>query len=108
MLNGVDAVLLVYAVEQVGGVVLGRHLLLVDDVNAGLVEGHGVGGGQDAVVFELHGGGMVHAVAINRHVVHHADVDDAFLLLEIVHHGLRGGGHALEEPVLVADVFRCP
>ena len=41
--DGVDAVLLVDAVEQVGGVVGGGNLLLVDDVDAGLVEGHGHG-----------------------------------------------------------------
>lgn len=34
MFNGVDAVLLVDIVEQVGGVVLRRHLLLVEDVDA--------------------------------------------------------------------------
>ena len=35
--DGMDAVLLVDAVKQIGGVVGGRHLLVVDDVNAGLV-----------------------------------------------------------------------
>ena len=108
MLNGVDTMLLVNAVQQVGGVVGSRHLLVVDDVDAGLVQGHRISGGKDAVVFELHGGGMVHAVAVDAHVVHHVDVDDAILLLEIVHHGLRSGSHAFEEAVLVADVFLCP
>ena len=104
MLDGVDAVLLVDAIEKVGGVICGSHLLVVDDVDAGLVEGHGVGAGQDAVVFELHGLGMVDAVAVDAHVVHHADVDDAFLTTEVVGHRLCGCCHALEEAVLVVDV----
>lgn len=37
MFDGVDAVLLVDAVQQVGGVVLSGHLLVVDDVDTGLV-----------------------------------------------------------------------
>ena len=77
MLDGVGAMLLVDAAEQVGGVVGGGNLLVVDDVDAGLVEGDGVGAGKDAIVFKLHGGGMVDAVAVDAHVVHHADVDDA-------------------------------
>ena len=40
MVDGVCAVLFVDAVQQVGGVILGGHLLLIDDVDAGLVEGH--------------------------------------------------------------------
>ena len=54
MVDGMGAVLLVNAVQQVSGVVLGGHLLVVDDVDAGLVKGDGVGGSQDAVVLKLH------------------------------------------------------
>ena len=35
--DSVDTVLLVDAVKQVGGVVGGRHFLIVDDIHAGLV-----------------------------------------------------------------------
>ena len=108
MLNGVDAMLLVDAVEQICGVVGGRHLLIVDDVDAGLVKGYGVGRSEDAVVFEFHGLGMVHAVAVYRHIVHHRDIDDALLFLEVVHHSLCCSRHRLEEAVLIADVLRRP
>ena len=108
MVDSVGAMLLVDAAEQVGGVVGGGHLLVVDDVDTGLVEGDGVGAGEDAVVLKLHGGGMVDAVAVDAHVVHHADVDDALSLLEVVRHCLGCCRHALKEAVLVADVFRCP
>ncbi len=108
MFDGVGAVLFVDAAEQVGGVVGGGHLLVVDDVHAGLVEGDGVGAGEDAVVFKFHGGGMIDAVAVDAHIVHHIDVDDALPFLEIVRHGLGCRCHTLKEAVLVADVFGCP
>ena len=107
-LDGVDTVLAVNAVQQVGGVIRGRYLLLVDDIHTGLVKGHRIGRGQDAVVFQFHRCGMIHAVAIDAHVVHHADEDDALLPVEVVHHSLRGSSHRLEESVLVADVFGSP
>lgn len=108
MLDGVDAVLLVDALGEGRGIVVGRCLHVVDDVDASLVEGHGVGGGQDAVVLQLDGGGMVHAVTVDAHVVHHADVNDALLAVEVVDHSLCGGGHALEEAILVADKLGRP
>lgn len=103
-LYGVGAMLLVDAAEEVGGVVVGGDFLLVDDIDAGLVECNGVGGGKDAVVLEFYRGGMIHAVAVDGHVVHHADVDDALVLLEIVDHSLGSCGHGLEESVLVPHV----
>ena len=87
MFNGVNAVLSVNAVEEVCGIVLCRDLLLIDDVDAGLIESHRVSRGEDAVVFEFHGCRMIHAVAVYGHVVHDADVDDALLLVEVVHDG---------------------
>ena len=54
MVDSVCAMLLVDALQQIGGIVLGRHLLLVDDVDTGLVESHWVGGGEDAIVLQLH------------------------------------------------------
>ena len=64
MVDSVCAMLLVNALKQIGGVVLGRHLLLVDDVDAGLVERYGIGRGDDAIVLQLHGLGMIHAIAV--------------------------------------------
>ncbi len=63
MVNGVCAVLFVNTLQQVGGGVLGRYLLLIDDVDTCLVESYRVGGGEDAVVFELYGFRMVTARA---------------------------------------------
>ncbi len=108
MFDGMDAVLLVDAAEQVCGVVGSGHLLVVDDVNAGLVEGDGVGRGEDAIVLKFHWGRVIDAVAIDTHVIHHADVDDALSLLEVVRHCLGCCCHAFKEAVLVADVFGGP
>ena len=87
MVDSVCAVLLVDTLQQIGRIVLSRHLLLVDDVDAGLVERYGVGRGEDAIILQLHRLGMIHAVAVYGHVVHDADVDDALLLVEVVHDG---------------------
>ena len=100
--------LLIDALKQVGRIVFGRHLLVVDDVDTGLVEGHGVGAGEDAIIFQLHGSRMVDTVAVDTHIVHHADIDDTILLLKIVYHGLSGSSHALQKGVLRGDVLRCP
>ena len=51
---------------------------------------------------------MVDTVAVDTHVVHHADVDDTLLFLEVVRHSLSRCCHALEESVLVADELGCP
>ena len=64
MVNSVCAMLLIDALQQIGRVVLGRHLLLVDDVDAGLVECYGIGRGEDTIILQLHGLGMIHAVAV--------------------------------------------
>ena len=64
MVDSVCAMLLVDALQQIGGIVLGRHLLLVDDVDTGLIERYGVGRGEDAIVLQLHGLGMIHAIAV--------------------------------------------
>ena len=47
MVDSVCAMLLVDALQQIGRIVLSRHLLLVDDVDAGLVERYGVGRGEE-------------------------------------------------------------
>ena len=108
MVDGVGAVLFVDAGKQVGWIIGGGNLLVVDDVNAGLVEGDGVGAGEDAIVLKFHRSRMVNAVAVDAHVVHHADVYDALSLLEVVRYGLGRCRHALKEAVLVSDVLGCP
>ena len=49
MVDSVCAMLLVDTLQQIGRIVLGRHLLLVDDVDASLVERYGIGRGEDAI-----------------------------------------------------------
>ena len=51
---------------------------------------------------------MVDAVAVDAHVVHHVDEDDALLPVEVIHHRLGRCSHALKETVLVTDVLRGP
>ena len=51
---------------------------------------------------------MVHTVAVDRHVVHHRDIDHAVLPFEVVVNGLGSGGHRLEEPILVANKLARP
>ena len=108
VLDGMYAMLLVDAAKEVGRVVLGSDLLLVDNIDACLIECNGVGRGEDSVVFELDRFWVVNTVAVDRHVIHHADVDDALLLLEVVDDGLCSGCHAFEESVLITDVGWCP
>ena len=108
MLYGVNAMLLVYAIQQVGRVVRGGDLLVVDDVYARLVQRHRVGRSQDTVVFQLHGFRMVHTVAIYRHVVHHRDIDDALSGLEEVGYSCCCYSHALQEAILVSYELRRP
>ena len=108
MVDSVCTMLLVNTLKQIGGVVLGSHLLLVDDVDASLVEGYGVCRGEDAIVLQLHRFGMIHTVTVYRHVVHHTDVDNALLLVEVVHHGLSCCCHTFEEAILITDELRCP
>ena len=58
MLGPVDCVstmLLVYACEHVCGVIVSRYLLLVDDVNAGLVKRYRVKRGKNSLIFQFHG-----------------------------------------------------
>ena len=64
MVNSVCAMLLVDAFQQIGRIVLSRDLLLVDDVDAGLIERYGVGRGEDAIILQLHGLRMIHAIAV--------------------------------------------
>ena len=98
----------VNAPEQVGRIVLSRHLLLVDDVDTRLVKRHRVGRGQDTIVLQFHRCRMIHAVAVYRHVVHHTDIDDTLLFLEVVHHTLCCSSHTLQKSVLIADELTRP
>lgn len=100
--DDVGAVLAVDALLQGRGVVAGGAGVAEDEVEAGLVEGYGVGGGEDAHILHARLGGVAHAVAVDREVVHHVDVDDvASLLAEVGVHRVGGGGHAFEEGVLL-------
>ena len=58
VLDGVDAVLLLDAGLEAGGIVALGILVLVDEVETGLVEGHRVGGGQDAQSFSSGAAGL--------------------------------------------------
>ena len=106
VLDGVDTVLLLDARLKAGGVVALGILVLVDEVEAGLVEGHGVGGGQDAHILQLGSGGIAVAVAVDAHIVHHVDIDD--FAFEVVVHGGSGVGHTFEELVLVFRLDEVP
>ena len=64
MVDSVCAMLLVDALQQIGRIVLSRHLLLVDDVDAGLVELYRVSRGKDAIVLQFYGVGVIRAVAV--------------------------------------------
>ena len=111
VVDGVGAVQLVDALLEGGGIVAGAVLVVEHKVEAGLVEGHGFGGGEDADVAHARCRRMAVTVAVHRKVVassssagtpHHVDVDDiAAWLLEVVVYSLRRGGHRLEETVLV-------
>ena len=97
-------VFLVDAFLQRLGVVAFAADVVEHEVEAGLVEGDGVGGGQNADVLDARCGRVSVAVAVHRHVVHHIDVDNVLaFLLEIVVHGLGGSGHRLKEAVLFGD-----
>ncbi len=72
-LHGVDAV---EALDALNEVVAARIVGRVDEVEARLVDGDGVKGGENADIFHTrvlrHGA----AVAVDGHVLHHVDVDD--------------------------------
>ena len=103
--DDVGAVLAVDAFLQGVGVVAVGALVPEDQVEASLVERHGVGRGQDAHILHARRGGVPVAVAVDRQVVHHVDVDYvASLLLEVAVHRLGGGGHAFEKGVLLGGL----
>ena len=75
-------------------------------VEASLVEGNGVGGGQNADVLDTRCGRMSVAVAVHRHIVHHIDINNVLaFLLEVVVHSLCRSSHRLKETILISD---CP
>ena len=80
-----------------------RHI--ENDVNASLVQCHGVERGEDAVIFEFYGFGMRHTVAINRHIVHYGDVNNLFATVEIIVDSLCRRRHRLQKSVLVVGVL---
>lgn len=68
---------------------------LVDEINAGLVKGDGVGGGQEADVSHAGSGGVGVAVAVNGDVDHGGDVGGA--VLEIAVDAGSGVAHSGDE-----------
>ena len=90
MVDGVGAMTALDALEQGAIVValLGFHLS--DEVDASLIERYGVSGGKDADVLQERCGGIGIAIAIDGHVVHHIDVEDALTVSEVIVYGLSG------------------
>ena len=68
---------------------------LVDEVNAGLVKGDGVGGGQETDVSHTGSGGVGVAVAVNGEVDHGGDIGGA--VLEIAVNAGGGVAHGGDE-----------
>ncbi len=106
MFDGVDAMLLFDAFYQRGGVVAFGVLVFVHKVNAGLVEGHRVGGGQYAHVLEFGFSRVAVAVAVDGDVVHHSNVQH--FAFEIVVDCCCGVGHAFKEFVLIFGQYVLP
>ena len=74
----------------------------VDEVHARLVERDGIERGEDAHVRHLRRVRVRVAVAVDREVVHHADVHRA--VAHVVHDGARRLGHRLDEVLLRRQV----
>ena len=73
MVEDVWSVLAFHAFDDGGAV-----FCVVDEVDAGFVEGDGVGGSEDSDVVHIGRGGVSVAVAIDGDVVHDVDVDHVF------------------------------
>ena len=84
MVDGVGTMATLDALKQRAIVVaiLGFHLS--DEVDTSLIKCHGVGRGKDADVFQKWCGGIGIAIAIDGHVVHHIDIEDAFTVSEVI------------------------
>ena len=108
VVDDVGAVLAVDALDEGLAVVAFGGGVVEDEVEAGLVKSDGVERGEDAHVFELGGFGVSVAVAVDRHIVHYVDIDDALLAFEVGVDRLGGAGHRLEELVLLGQVIPQP
>ena len=104
----VCAVLAVDALLQGLGVIPGGIGVVENQVQASLVQRHGIGGSEDADVLESRCRRRSVTVAVDGHVVHHVDVDDILaLLLEVIVNGLGRGCHRLQETVLIVAHPSC-
>ena len=88
----------VAGLEPLGQVAGPQGLGLVDEVDAGLVDGHGVQRGQNAHVRADAGVGEAHAVAVGRNIGDEADVQAGLGALQqhcgrVLDHALQEGGH---------------
>ena len=84
-----------HAMAGYGGAIKNTSLGLRDKVQAGLVQRHRVGGGQDADVVDVGFFGIAVAVAVNGNPVH--DVDEDHLITQIVADTLGGFCHGFQE-----------
>ena len=104
VIDDVSAVLAGDAVEQ-WLVVIASRRGHVHEVETGLVEGYGVGGGQYTHILHLWRSRSAVAVAIHANVVHHINVDDVLaFLMEILMDGVGNLSHRLKEAVLVIGI----
>ena len=95
--DGVGAMTAVDALDERCIVVTGFALVVEHHLHACPIEGHGIKAGHDTHVLEFRLIGRAIAVAIDRHVVHHVDVDDT--TAHVVVYSLGSGSHRLEESV---------
>ena len=72
-----------------------RTLRDVYQIHAGLIQSHGVCGGQNADVVHIRCGRTGGAVAVDGQIVHH--IDEQNIAVQGIHHGLAGLGHGVHE-----------
>ncbi len=86
--------------------VIARLRLVVEhEIEASLVECHGVGAGKDAHILELRVGRMTVTITVHTHIIHHININDVLAVAEILVHSLCGGSHALQKVILLRQVL---
>jgi len=97
MLNSMDAVAGLDALDQVLPVG-GR----VNEIHTGLIQRYRIKGCKDGNVRHGGGGGIIAAVAVNRQMVHHVDIQD--LVAGGVYNRLGGLRHGFQKVVLFPTI----